>query len=247
MDLAFHSGIRSVRPVGASLQRYCGKWIAGERATAWKRCASVEARVWPPYLSALHEFTRQDALHHRRESWKRSRNRVARADRFTIGVTPIDCGPILRLMPFGSHLAVDTLPSGFHERRLQVCLVCFQLSPSCPHRLSPYVSILFGRRGITPAFGYDAPHSSVRGTSTLLNNALLSAPYNLIRLLMSQAAAKAAVHPRTLIFKHTVQLWSEWIARGLCDRISTSIDVLFTLIGQLRVGNRPRTDRATSA
>jgi hypothetical protein len=63
--------------------------------------------------------------------------------------------------------------------------------------------------------------------------------YNLIRLLMAQAAAKAAVHPRTLSFKHTVQLWGEWIARGLCDRISTSIDLLFTLIGQLRVGNRP--------
>jgi hypothetical protein len=63
--------------------------------------------------------------------------------------------------------------------------------------------------------------------------------YNLIRLLMAKAAAKAAVHPRTLSFKHTVQLWSEWIARGLCDRISTSIDLLFTLIGQLRVGNRP--------
>jgi hypothetical protein len=63
--------------------------------------------------------------------------------------------------------------------------------------------------------------------------------YNLIRPLMAQAAAKAAVHPRTLSFKHTVQLWNERIARGLCDRISASIDLLFTLIGQLRVGNRP--------
>lgn len=63
--------------------------------------------------------------------------------------------------------------------------------------------------------------------------------YNLIRLLMAQAATKAAVHPRTLSFKHTVQLWSEWITRGLCHRTSTSIDLLFTLIGQLRVGNRP--------
>jgi hypothetical protein len=63
--------------------------------------------------------------------------------------------------------------------------------------------------------------------------------YNLIRLLMAQAATKAAVHPRTLSFKHTVQLWGEWIARGLCHRTSTSIDLLFTLIGQLRVGNRP--------
>jgi hypothetical protein len=63
--------------------------------------------------------------------------------------------------------------------------------------------------------------------------------YNLIRMLMAQAATKAAVHPRTLSFKHTVQLWSEWSARGLCHRTSASIDLLFTLIGQLRVGNRP--------
>src|ERR1035437_2920480 len=36
-----------------------------------------------------------------------------------------------------------------------------------------------GPRGITPAFGYGAPHPSARGTSTLLNNALLSAHYAL--------------------------------------------------------------------
>ncbi len=40
-----------------------------------------------------------------------------------------------------------------------------------------------GPRGITPAFGYNAPHSSARGTSTLLNNALLSAHYGSVRLL----------------------------------------------------------------
>jgi hypothetical protein len=33
------------------------------------------------------------------------------ADRFIFGVAPIDYGPILLLMPFESHLAVDTLPS----------------------------------------------------------------------------------------------------------------------------------------
>jgi len=63
--------------------------------------------------------------------------------------------------------------------------------------------------------------------------------YNLIRLLMAQAATKAAVHPRTLSFKHTVQLWSEWIARRLCSSRDASVELLFTLIGQLRVGNRP--------
>jgi hypothetical protein len=63
--------------------------------------------------------------------------------------------------------------------------------------------------------------------------------YNLIRALIAQAAAKVAVHLHTLSSRHTVQLWSEWIMRGLCHRASHSIALLFTLIGQLRVGNRP--------
>src|ERR1019366_3692198 len=33
------------------------------------------------------------------------------ADRFIIGAVPIDYGPVLLLMPFGFHLAMDTLPS----------------------------------------------------------------------------------------------------------------------------------------
>jgi hypothetical protein len=69
------------------------------------------------------------------------------ADRFIFGAAPIDYGPVLLLMPFGFHLTVDTLPS------------------------EVYAS---GRRRITAVFGYDAPHSSARGTSTLPNNALLS-------------------------------------------------------------------------
>ena len=61
--------------------------------------------------------------------------------------------------------------------------------------------------------------------------------YNVIRLLMAQAASNAGVDPRGLSFKHTAQLWTEWIARGLsatkdCGR-------LFTLIAQCTVGNRP--------
>jgi hypothetical protein len=34
------------------------------------------------------------------------------ADRFIIGVAPIDYSPVLLLMPFGFHLTMDTLPSG---------------------------------------------------------------------------------------------------------------------------------------
>src|ERR1035437_784450 len=80
-------------------------------------------------------------------------------------------------MPFGFHLAVDTLPSGNRKRWLQVRLGCVQLSPSCPFRLL-HTFLSPGPRGITPAFGYGAPHPSARGTSTLLNNALLSAHYD---------------------------------------------------------------------
>jgi hypothetical protein len=98
------------------------------------------------------------------------------ADRFIFEVALIDYGPVLLLMPFGFHLAMDTLPSGNCERGLQVRLGCIQLSPSCPFRLlHTYLSP--GPRGITPAFGYGAPHPSARGTSTLRNNALLSAHY----------------------------------------------------------------------
>ena len=61
--------------------------------------------------------------------------------------------------------------------------------------------------------------------------------YNVIRLLMAQAACNAGIDPRELSFKHTVQLWTEWVSRGLsatkdCGR-------LFALIAQCRVGSRP--------
>jgi hypothetical protein len=61
--------------------------------------------------------------------------------------------------------------------------------------------------------------------------------YNLIRLLMVQAAVSADVNPRQLSFKHTVQMWTEWIARGL-SIVAHHNEVLFRLIAQIRVGNR---------
>ena len=73
--------------------------------------------------------------------------------------SPIDYGPVVPLMPFGFHLAMDTLPS---EE-----LISFP-----------------GQRGITPAFGYGPPHPSARRTSTFPNNALLSTHYGTVRLLL---------------------------------------------------------------
>jgi IS4 transposase len=61
--------------------------------------------------------------------------------------------------------------------------------------------------------------------------------YNLIRLLMAQAALDADVHPRQLSFKHTVQLWTEWNAHRI--DLTTDPDTFFRLIAQAIVGHRP--------
>lgn len=62
--------------------------------------------------------------------------------------------------------------------------------------------------------------------------------YNLIRLLMAQAAATSGRHPRSLSFKHTVQLWTEWTAH--CPQNAGAPDAgFFLLIAQVQVGNRP--------
>src|SRR5271154_3764780 len=66
------------------------------------------------------------------------------------GSPPIDYSPILLLKPFGFRIAPDTLSSDEN---------------------------LVGQRGITPAFGYSAPHPSAGGTLTLLIHALPSARY----------------------------------------------------------------------
>src|SRR5207253_4996757 len=57
------------------------------------------------------------------------------ADQFIFGVAPIDYSPVLLLMPFGFHLAMDTLPSGTASGGSRSALICFRLSPSCPFRL----------------------------------------------------------------------------------------------------------------
>src|ERR1700724_3141868 len=61
------------------------------------------------------------------------------------------------------------------------------LRTPCPPASKPA-----GRRGITPAFGYSAPHPSAGGTLTLLIHALPSAHYGLIRLLIQVHARRAA-------------------------------------------------------
>src|SRR6266480_975540 len=103
------------------------------------------------------------------------------ADLFIVGVAPIDYSPILLLKPFGFRIAPDTLSSGIRRAtgsRSVLAVSGFRLRarldfsiPSC----SP------GQRGITPAFGYSAPHPSAEGTSTPMIHALPSAHYEPLR------------------------------------------------------------------
>lgn len=60
--------------------------------------------------------------------------------------------------------------------------------------------------------------------------------YNVIRILMAQAAHSSGVHPREISFKHTVQMWTEWTYRSM---IAAPDANLFKLIAQLKVGKRP--------
>ena len=63
--------------------------------------------------------------------------------------------------------------------------------------------------------------------------------YNLIRLLMAQAALLADQIPRQLSFKHTVQIWFSWQQSGGAMHDAVSIDALLVLIAKPRVGLRP--------
>lgn len=61
--------------------------------------------------------------------------------------------------------------------------------------------------------------------------------YNLIRLMMAQAALLAEQLPRQLSFKHTVQLCIAWNHQAPADH--DQFQGLLLLIAQQRVGDRP--------
>lgn len=62
--------------------------------------------------------------------------------------------------------------------------------------------------------------------------------YNLIRLIMAQAALLSDRLPRELSFKHTLQLWGTWGRQGIIASEKT-LSSLFMMIAQQSVGNRP--------
>jgi hypothetical protein len=62
--------------------------------------------------------------------------------------------------------------------------------------------------------------------------------YNLIRLMMAQAASLVGRVPRQLSFKHAVQIWIAWTQHS--PRIDdNNLHQLFVILAQQRVGERP--------
>jgi hypothetical protein len=96
----------------------------------------------------------------------------------------------LRIPPRGGHPVLRKDSSGGFRSALAVSgfRLRARLGLSIPSSRS-------GRRGITPAFGYSAPHPSAGGTSTLLITALPSAQYGAVRL--PSAMRRPVVVPRS--------------------------------------------------
>jgi len=60
--------------------------------------------------------------------------------------------------------------------------------------------------------------------------------YNLIRLIMAEAALYSQIMPRQLSFKHTLQIWLSWSVQFSLG--TKNIQTLLVMVAQIRVGNR---------
>ena len=56
---------------------------------------------------------------------------------------------------------------------------------------------------------------------------------------MAQSALLADILPRQLSFKHTLQLWLSWSQQCTYTDHETNQELLFVLISQIIIGNRP--------
>ena len=106
-------------------------------------------------------------------------------------------------MPFGFQIAPDTLPSSTRATgsRSALAVSGFRLRARLGFSIPPCFP---GQRGITPAFGYDAPHPSAEGTSTPLIHALPSTHYEPLRHPAAPGLSLAGV--RLVIPDHAVGL-----------------------------------------
>jgi len=95
----------------------------------------------------------------------------------------------------------------------------------------------FGQRGITPAFGYDAPHLSAGGTSTLLIWTLPSAHYDLISLHVADLGGRSNLSEAQLaLIKRaaTLEVELEQMEGRLSQGEQVDLDVFGRATGNLR-------------
>src|ERR1700752_3516314 len=101
--------------------------------------------------------------------------------------SPLKCG--LDLVPPLADRFIFGMAPSITARYFSSC----PSNPTSRWTLCPPMNLRLHRpaRLLHPAFGYDAPHSSARGTLTLLNNALLGAQYGGFRRSSSAALDSA--------------------------------------------------------
>ena len=140
------------------------------------RCSSVPCRPQTPWCGWVNENAFASVV--------QARPIPPLADRFILGsphrLRPGTSPQALRIPscdgPLDGHPAFRSTASGGSRSVLAVSSFRFRarLDVSIPSTFS-------GQRGITPAFGYGAPHLSARGTLTLPNSVLLSTHYGAVR------------------------------------------------------------------
>jgi hypothetical protein len=142
----------------------------------------------------------------------------------------------------------DQAPDTLQVRELQTGGKILVTTLSCPkHTPKPVIKALYRSRWHVEL--------DLRNIKTTLGMEMLSCKtpervtkelwvyllaYNLIRLLMAQAAWLGDQIPRQLSFKHTVQIWIVWQQRGAGAQDAVTLSALLVMIAQQRVGKRPR-------
>jgi hypothetical protein len=135
------------------------------------RCSSVPCRPQTPWCDGVNEYAFVSIVQTRPyPTFGRPVHLRGSPHRLRPGTSP----HALRIPSRDGHPALRRTASDGFRYALAVSGFRFRarLGVTIPFSLP-------GQRGVTPAFGYSAPHSSARGTLTLLNNALLSAHYAL--------------------------------------------------------------------
>jgi hypothetical protein len=179
--------------------------------------------------------------HQRRHTDFRKGRRLGTRDHIVAWVKPKTCPNWLTREQF------DAFPDSLEVRELKVghkvlvtTLLCAEQAPkkALGELYISRWSVELDLRNIKTTLGLERLHCKTPEMNKKeLWVGLLA--YNLIRLLMAESAKQADVLPRLLSFKHSLQLWLAWSHSGPPGVDEADLGVLYNLIAQQRVGDRP--------